>query len=58
MKQEPVNENNKTDGRASPDRLPYETPKLTEIEMVAFDVLSVTCGGKVSAFDAELQCFS
>ena len=57
MNQQPVNENNNVEGRAAPGRLPYQKPELTEIEMVAFDVLSTTCGPASSMFGNGMECF-
>jgi hypothetical protein len=57
MNQQLVNEkNDPVDGGSSPGRLPYQKPEFTEIEMVAFDVLSTTCEPTSSAMEHG-SCF-
>jgi hypothetical protein len=57
MNQPTAHENkNPAEGCPSPGRLPYQKPEFTEIEMVAFDVLSTTCDPMASAMDHG-SCF-
>ncbi len=41
---------------AGPEKLVYQKPEVTEIEMVAFDVLSTTC--TPPSFNGGAQCYN
>ena len=56
MKETRFNLENPATAHSATGKLPYEKPELTEIELVAFDVLSTTCNPLTSA-DTNGVCY-